>query len=125
MLKYIYITVGGASGCLLRYLVILFISSKTTSSFPVGTFLVNIIGCMLIGLLFGFFSVNGEVEDRMRFLLFVGFLGGFTTFSSFAFESMRLMSAGMTATSLLYIVSSNLVGIVLVFAGYFTGLKLK
>ncbi|MDB5228532.1 MAG: crcB [Bacteroidota bacterium] len=125
MVKYVYITVGGASGCLLRYLVILFISSKSTSSFPVGTFLVNILGCMLIGLLFGFFSVNGEVDDRMRFLLFVGFLGGFTTFSSFAFESMRLMSSGMTAMSLLYIVLSNVIGIILVFAGYFAGLKLR
>ena len=125
MIKYLYITVGGAFGCLLRYLAILMIGSRINSSFPYATFFVNIAGSLLIGFLFGFFAVHDQVGDRMRFLLFVGFLGGFTTFSSFAFENMRLMSSGMVRISLLYILLSNLVGISMVFAGYFAGLKLK
>jgi fluoride exporter len=125
MIKYVYITTGGALGCLLRYLAILMVGSRFNSSFPFGTFFVNIIGSLLIGFLFGYFAVHNEVSERVRFLLFIGFLGGFTTFSSFAFENMRLMSIGMFRVSLLYILLSNLFGILMVFAGYFAGLKLK
>src|SRR4051812_23329723 len=125
MMKYIYITCGGAIGCLLRYISVQWISGNSTSDFPFGTFFVNLTGSLLIGLLFGIFSVNGQVDDRTKFFFFIGFLGGFTTFSSFAFENMRMMSAGMFGVSLLYLLTSNLFGIALVFVGYFLGLKIK
>ena len=125
MIKYIYIISGGAVGSLLRFLIADYISGKNMTAFPAGTFSVNIIGSLLIGLLFGFFSLNGEVDDKLRFLVFIGFLGGFTTFSSFALENIKLLNDGFISTALFYILLSNIVGISLAFAGYFIGLKIK
>lgn len=124
-MKYIYIIIGGAAGSLLRFLVTDFIVSKNSNTFPLGTFSVNIIGSLLIGFLFGFYSMNGVLDDKLKFLVFIGFLGGFTTFSSFALENMKLLQDGLFTTSLLYIVLSNVIGIAFAFAGYWTGMKLK
>ena len=65
------------------------------------------------------------IDPAIRSAILVGFLGGFTTFSSFAFENMRMISGSMFSMSLLYILSSNILGITLVFVGYFLGLKMK
>lgn len=124
-MKYIYILAGGAIGSLIRYWVSELVSSKYPTVFPTGILFVNITGAFIIGLLFGLFTVNGQLDDKLRFLLFVGFLGGFTTFSSFALENMRLLKDGFIFTSLLYIVLTNIIGIGLAFTGYFLGLKLK
>ncbi len=124
-MKYVYIIIGGALGSLLRFLVADFISTKYSSFFPLGTFSVNVIGSLLIGLLFGLFSMNGQIDDKLKFFIFIGFLGGFTTFSSFALENIKLINEGLISTSLLYILLSNVVGIAIAFAGYFIGLKLR
>jgi CrcB protein len=125
MMKYLYILTGGAAGSLIRYVLSEYVSSKYTTAFPIGIFLVNITGALLIGLLYGMFTVNGFIDDKLRFLLFIGFLGGFTTFSSFALENMKLLKDGLFLTSFLYIILTNTVGIALSFAGYFAGLKLR
>ena len=125
MIKYVYIIAGGAVGSLLRFLIADFISGKNTTALPIGTFSVNIIGSLLIGFLFGFFSLNGELDDKLKFLVFIGFLGGFTTFSSFALENIKLINEGLITTSLFYILLSNVIGIGLAFTGYFIGMKLK
>lgn len=124
-MKYLYVIVGGAAGSLLRLVAADFITAKNTSSFPAGTFSVNLIGSLIIGLLFGLFSLNGQLDDKIRFLLFVGFLGGFTTFSSFALENMKLLNEGLFGTALLYIILTNVLGIALAFTGYIAGMKLK
>ncbi len=124
-MKYVYILAGGAIGSLLRFWITEYISSKNPSFFPVGTFSINIIGSLIIGLLFGLFSINGQLDDKIKFLLFIGFLGGFTTFSSFALENMKLLNEGLIGTSLFYILLSNVAGIASAFAGYFAGLKLR
>jgi len=121
MMKYVYIIIGGAVGSVLRFVISDFIASKNTSDFPTGTFTVNIIGSFLIGCL----SLNGELDDKVKFLVFIGFLGGFTTFSSFALENMKLLHSGAISMALLYVLLSNIIGIGLAFAGYFIGLKLK
>ncbi|HRB67914.1 MAG TPA: fluoride efflux transporter CrcB, partial [Chitinophagales bacterium] len=86
-MKFIYIAIGGACGSVCRYILSEYVSTKYTTNFPLGTLLVNTIGSLIIGFLFGFFSINGEVNDRLKFLVFIGFLGGFTTFSSYALEN--------------------------------------
>ncbi|MFN8281977.1 MAG: fluoride efflux transporter CrcB [Chitinophagales bacterium] len=124
-MKYLYVIIGGAIGSLLRFVLAEFITGKSNSAFPYATFSVNLIGSLLIGFLFGLFSVNGQLDDKVRFLLFVGFLGGFTTFSSFALENLKLMQASQISTALIYIFASNILGIALAFAGYFISIKLK
>lgn len=124
-MKYIYILVGGAAGSLLRFIISEYISAKYSSDFPVGIFFVNILGALIIGFLFGYLSDNELLNDKLRFLLFIGLLGGFTTFSSFALENMRLIKDGLVFTSLLYIVLTNVLGIIVAFAGYFTALKIR
>lgn len=124
-MKYLYIVIGGASGSLLRFVLADFITNKSNSAFPYGTFSVNLAGSLLIGFLFGLFSVNGQIDDKIRFLLMIGFLGGFTTFSSYALETMKLVQTAQISTALVYVIASNVFGIALAFAGYTLGLKLK
>lgn len=124
-MKYVYILVGGALGSLIRFLISEYISSKYPSDFPTGIFFVNILGALIIGFLFGYLTVNQLMDDKLRFLLFVGLLGGFTTFSSFALENMRLLKDGLLFTSFLYIILTNVLGIALAFTGYFTALKIR
>lgn len=124
-MKYIYILAGGAAGSLIRFVISEYISAKYPSDFPVGIFFVNILGALLIGFLFGYLTVNELMDDKLRFLLFVGLLGGFTTFSSFALENMRLIKDGLLLTSFLYIMLTNVIGIALAFTGYFTALKFR
>lgn len=86
-------------------------------TFPVGTFLVNIIGCFLIGIVLGMLEKSAVMSTTMRLLLVTGFCGGFTTFSAFADELWTLGNKGDWTTSVIYLVASILVGVLLVWAG--------
>ena len=105
------VALGGAVGSVLRYLI-----SSLNTSFPWGTFLVNILGSLLIGLLVGFVS-KGVLSPEMKLLLVTGFCGGFTTFSTFANESFSMMRTGDILLSALYIGVSVVVGVLAVYAG--------
>lgn len=87
-------------------------------SFPYGTFAVNLCGCLMIGLLWGI-SESYHVSTAARTLLFTGFLGAFTTFSTFGLESTRLLVNGESRVALLYILLSNGLGLGLVFCGHY------
>ncbi|MEE2755146.1 MAG: fluoride efflux transporter CrcB [Myxococcota bacterium] len=109
------VAVGGALGCVCRFGIASFFSAGL--QFPVGTFSANMIGCFLIGLAYVVFSHNVALPAVLRLSILVGFLGGFTTFSSFGLESIRLIEAGRIQLALVYVLSSNLVGLALVYAG--------
>ncbi len=125
MLKYLYIAGGGALGTICRFWLVTYLEQKYTSTFPFGTLTVNLFGSLMIGFLFGLMSANGIIEEKWRLLLFIGFLGGFTTFSSFSLENMKLLQNGFSSTAIVYIIASNLFGILLAFLGYFISLKFK
>ncbi|MDQ3018240.1 MAG: fluoride efflux transporter CrcB [Bacteroidota bacterium] len=111
---------GGFIGSILRYLVSHFFHQRASTSFPVGTFIVNLVGCFLIGLLFASFLKYKPSQEWQLFLI-TGLLGGFTTFSAFSQESFSMMNKGEYGMALSYILLSVFGGILLTSAGYFVG----
>lgn len=118
MLRLFYITVGGAVGALLRYWVSGLAHRAFGSSFPWGTLGVNLIGSLVIGFFWGMFE-SVVVSQNVRILIFIGVLGSFTTFSTFSLESFHLLREGEYNLFLMNVIASFLLGIALVFIGYF------
>lgn len=108
---------GGFVGAAGRYLVGKWSSAMWHGAFPMGTFLVNIIGCFIIGLLFGLLENVKVLTPSQNVLLITGFCGGFTTFSSFANDMWILGSKGDWGTFVLYLALSVIIGILCVWAG--------
>ena len=110
---------GGFLGTIARWLLGGFILHRAPNlKFPLGTFTINILGCLLIGLLAGFAERRGSFSPELRLFLFTGICGGFTTFSAFAHENVFLLRRGEMATSLLYITGSVIAGLLAVWIGF-------
>jgi len=109
---------GGFIGSIARYLVSQLNLSISFHSIPVGTLLVNIIGCFLIGFLTGVADKSMILTTEWRLFLMVGLCGGFTTFSAFANENLMLMHNGQMLAVLLYTALSILLGFLAVYFGY-------
>jgi CrcB protein len=114
----IAVAIGGAIGALLRYGVSGLANAYISKNFAWGTLSANLIGAVLIGLLWGFFE-KINISDNMKLFLFVGFLGGFTTFSSYALDCFRHFEQDGSKIALLYVALSNFLGIFFVFAAVF------
>ena len=108
----ILVAIGGAIGSVCRYL----LSGINVASWPWGTFAVNILGSLFIGLFVGLVS-KGIVSPEIKLLLVTGFCGGFTTFSTFANESFSMMKAGDALQMALYLAASVVIGILAVWLG--------
>ena len=108
----LFVALGGSIGAVLRYLIANVGQSWTTYSFPIGTLVVNILGCAAIGLITAMI-VGSQTQHRevLRLLLVIGVLGGFTTFSSFAFDTIELFDDGRFGQAMLYVVLTNVLGI--------------
>lgn len=117
MVKILYIIAGGAIGTLARYSVSGLAHKFYLGTFPAGTLTVNLIGSFIIGFLFGIWETR-NLNPNIRNLIFIGILGGFTTFSSYSLETMNLLRAGETKYALINIFGTNIFGLVLVFSGY-------
>ena len=108
---------GGFVGTCGRFLIGKWCSNIYSGSFPLGTFLVNIIGCFIFGLLFGVLEKYQVVTSKENALLITGFCGGFTTFSSFANDMWVLGTKGNWSTFIFYLSASVIIGVLLVWAG--------
>ncbi|MDR2806463.1 MAG: fluoride efflux transporter CrcB [Dysgonamonadaceae bacterium] len=97
---------GGGIGSILRFLASWFTAKSGNDAFPVATFTVNVVGCLLIGLLTGWAMKQNWLDANMRLLLITGFCGGFTTFSTFSLENMQLFQAGQYLSLVLYVLAS-------------------
>lgn len=94
---------GGGLGSIFRYLSVLFVHKHYTGAFPLATLLINLLGSLLIGILFGYMERYQWSNPDLKFLFIVGFCGGYTTFSSFSIENINLMQSGETAVAFAYI----------------------
>lgn len=112
----ILIGLGGGVGSIFRYLVSYWMLNKEKMAFPWPTFIVNILGCLLIGFFIGL-SLKSNFKSDLRFLLIVGFCGGFTTFSTFSSENLLLWQNGNYAILFLYIFLSVILGVFAVVIG--------
>ncbi|SRR5690606_8622731 len=119
--NFILIFIGGGLGSVCRYLTGIGVSRLISSSWPLGTWLVNIVGSFLIGLLAGLVYVDDRMEEFARMFLIIGFCGGFTTFSAFSYENLKLLQEGQFFLFLLYSSTSICLGITLVYMGYWCG----
>jgi CrcB protein len=111
MKNLLIIGAGGAIGSIGRYLVQVWADRYLTLRFPVGTLMVNFSGCLLIGLLYGLSLRNGWFTFEWRIFLITGICGGYTTFSSFAYESISLVREGQLAAFFLYVGGSVILGL--------------
>lgn len=110
-MNWILVACGGAIGACSRYALGMYIA-KPTDIFPWPTWWINIIGCVLAGMLFALTLRFPVLQQEARLLLMVGILGGFTTFSSFGLETFVLLKQGQVMIALSYAVSSLMVGVV-------------
>ncbi|WP_313367994.1 fluoride efflux transporter CrcB [Sphingobacterium mizutaii] len=108
---------GGAVGSVLRYYSGQFISKNYPSQIPLGTLIVNLLGCLLIGILLGYFAKNQGLSNEWKLLLVTGFCGGYTTFSTFAAENITLIQNQQVSQAILYIGLSVLLGLTAVYFG--------
>jgi fluoride exporter len=117
----LWIGLGGFAGSISRYGVDQWFGVSKHDAFPVSTFTVNVMGCFLVGLLTALFEQRVRVDPAVRSALTIGFLGAYTTFSTFALQAMRLGEARALALALAYIAASVIVGLIAVVIGTWIG----
>lgn len=113
-----FIGAGSFIGGIARYLLSRVVQSGVTSGFPWGTAVVNIAGCLLIGILYGLFDRYQVGSNDLRAFLTVGFCGGFTTFSTFVHENYALLGSGHFSHAIIYPVMSFAVGLLAAWIGH-------
>lgn len=118
MVKIAYILVGGAIGTYLRYAVSGYSYKLFDWIFPIGTLVVNLLGSFVIGLLWGVFE-SGNMSPNIRVFLFIGILGGFTTFSSYMLETLNLYRDGEVRLAVINLLANNIFGLIMVIGGFF------
>ena len=117
-MKLIWIGLGGLLGTLARYGLSGLVDRRFGETFPTGTLVVNLVGCLLAGIVFQLLQERFLVDPVVRATVLIGFLGGFTTFSSFGLQTFTLLREGEMAMASLNMIASNLLGLFLVWAGY-------
>lgn len=122
MLRVLLVGLGGFIGSILRY-VLSGLAQRITdqSSFPIGTVIINLTGCFVIGLLSQLAESRGVFTSATRTIVFIGILGGYTTFSTFSNETINLFRSGQVHLAALNIIAQVLGGLVLVWAGRTAG----
>lgn len=117
MLQYLLIGLGGFIGANIRYLLQQWAASQWGADFPYGTLLINVSGSFVIGLFLTLATGRLAVPPEARLFVAVGFLGGYTTFSSFSYETLRLLEQGQWGAAALYFLGNTGLGMVGVFLG--------
>ncbi|HBZ69834.1 MAG TPA: fluoride efflux transporter CrcB [Deltaproteobacteria bacterium] len=120
-MRWLLLFIGGGIGTIFRYQLSGLVQDQLGSAFPWGTFVVNVTGCLAIGLLATLADERGMLGSPARLFLMVGLTGGYTTFSTFGLETWRLLQAGEFAPAFANAVGSVVVGLIGLFIGVFLG----
>jgi len=115
--KYLLIAVGGALGSVARYWVGSTISSRTGTRFPFGTLVINITACLVIGFTLTYFGKRADLSAAWRFLVAIGFIGAYSTFSTYEWETLSTMRSGAFLLAALYALGSLAVGLAATWCG--------
>ncbi len=121
MTKYLMVAIGGALGSVLRFWVGTYISNRIATRFLAGTFVVNMTACFLIGFVITVLTEKSSGNPNWRYLIPIGFIGGYSTFSTFEYETFRVFQEGDFLIAGLNVVLSVVVGFVSVWVGVITG----
>ncbi|MFZ5737037.1 MAG: fluoride efflux transporter CrcB [Pseudomonadota bacterium] len=119
-MAYLVVFVGGGLGAMLRHFINTFSGRLLGTAFPYHTFLINVTGSIVMGLIAGYFAFKGGSSQHFRLFLMTGILGGYTTFSAFSLDAALLYERGAIGLAALYVIGS----VVLAIAGLFAGLAL-
>jgi CrcB protein len=111
------VALGGALGAVARYQLSLWVHARWPSAFPTGTLVVNMLGCLLLGVLAGTLETRAAASPTLRLFLGAGLLGAFTTFSTFELETLLAFERGHAGVALTYVAVSVLVGLAAVWVG--------
>jgi CrcB protein len=115
--KYLFIAVGGALGSLVRFWVGSMVANRLGTKFPYGTFVINITACLLIGFSLAVMGRRAGLNVAWRYLVPIGFIGAYSTFSTFEWETFANLQTGAFLVSALYVVLSFFLGLVAVWCG--------
>ena len=118
MQRLLLIGFAGLAGTLGRYFISVLLARRFGESFPVGTIIINVLGCFLAGFLFYVMQERNLVSETVRLAIMVGFLGGFTTFSAFGLQTFTLFRDGELFLALLNLAVSNVAGLLTVWVGF-------
>ena len=118
MTNTILIGLAGLAGTLLRYWIAGFVARRSGETFPLGTLVVNIVGCLLAGVIFNLTEERFLISPTFRTVILVGLLGGFTTFSAYGLQTFMLLRDGQIGMATLNVVASNVLGLLMVWIGY-------
>src|ERR1700739_4609705 len=120
-MKYLWVALGGALGSVARYAVGLLIYERMGTRFPYGTFVINISGCFIIGFALTILDEQMGLPPQWRLAIPIGFVGAYTTFSTFEYETLRLAQHGQASVGVLYLVLSVVLGYGAVWLGMTAG----
>jgi len=112
------VLLGGGFGSIARYLLSNFFTKNNVTHFPWATFIANSIGCLIIGLLFGYIQKNNLQNETLKLLLITGFCGGFTTFSTFSLENIQFIQNQNYNLAIIYTLTSIFAGFLAVIIGF-------
>ncbi len=117
MQKYFFIAVGGSLGAIARYWVGSEVASRLGTKFPYGTFLINISACIIIGFSLTYLGKRAELNPAWRFLIPTGFVGAYSTFSTYEWETLSSLRTGAFSLAALYAIGSLILGLVAAWGG--------
>jgi CrcB protein len=115
--NYLCIAAGGALGSLVRYWVVSTVANRMGTRFPYGTFIINITACLIIGFSLTLLGRRTDLNPAWRFLVPIGFVGAYSTFSTFEWETFANLQTGAFLIATLYVVSSCFLGLIAVWCG--------